>query len=265
MRLFPDFLVAALQRTIALTEVYRTALAVAQHLDFDVARLLEIFLEVNVTIAKSRLGLRRGGGHGEFQIGLSAGNLHAAPAAASGGLDDHRIANVLGDQFGFANLRNSTLRTGNHRNTQCLGCTLGLDLVAHHPDVLGAGPDELDPVLVKDLGEFGVLRQKSVTRMDGICPGDFAGRDDRRNVEIAVARRRRANAHALVGETHMHGIGISGRMHGHRLNAKLAAGAQHPEGDFATIGDEDFVEHVIRSPPAPRRIRRDGHCPRTRE
>jgi hypothetical protein len=34
---FPDLLVAALQRTVALAEMDRVAFTVAQHLDFDVA------------------------------------------------------------------------------------------------------------------------------------------------------------------------------------------------------------------------------------
>src|SRR5688572_801050 len=35
-------------------------------------------------------------------------------------------------------------------------------------------------------------------------------------------------------------------MHGHRLDAELAAGAQDPERDLAPIGDYDFVEHGLR-------------------
>ena len=35
-------------------------------------------------------------------------------------------------------------------------------------------------------------------------------------------------------------------MHGHRLDAELAAGAQDAERDLAPIGDYDFVEHGLR-------------------
>ena len=58
MGLFPDLLVAALQRTIALAQMHRAALAVAQDLDFDVARLLEIFLDIDFVIAEGGLGFR---------------------------------------------------------------------------------------------------------------------------------------------------------------------------------------------------------------
>ena len=58
MRLFPDLLVAALQGAVAFAEMHGAALAVAQDLDFDVARLLEILLDIDVAIAEGGLGLR---------------------------------------------------------------------------------------------------------------------------------------------------------------------------------------------------------------
>ena len=81
--------------------------------------------------------------------------------------------------------------------------------------------------------------------MDGLGAGDLAGRHDGGNVEIAVARRRRPDAHAFIGEPHMHRFFIGRRMHGDGLDAELAAGAHHAQGDFAAIGDEDLVEHRL--------------------
>src|SRR5215470_4943338 len=43
----PDLLVTALQRTIALAEMDRAAAPVAEHLDLDVARPREIFLQID--------------------------------------------------------------------------------------------------------------------------------------------------------------------------------------------------------------------------
>ena len=57
MRLLPDLLVAALQRAVALAEMDGLAGAVAEHLDLDVARLLEIFLDVDGVVAEGGLGL----------------------------------------------------------------------------------------------------------------------------------------------------------------------------------------------------------------
>ena len=59
---FPDFLVAALQRAIALAQMHDIAMAVGQDLDFDMARLLEIFLHIDGVVAEGGLGFgaRRG-------------------------------------------------------------------------------------------------------------------------------------------------------------------------------------------------------------
>jgi hypothetical protein len=138
---------------------------------------------------------------------------------------------------------NGAVRTGHNRNAEALGGALGLDLVAHDADMVAGRADEGDVVRGQDVGELGVLRQEAVARMHGVGAGDFAGRDDLVDVQIAVARWRRPDADALVGEAHMHGVGVGGRMHHHRLDAEFLAGAQHPKGDFAAIGDEDFLKH----------------------
>ncbi len=128
---------------------------------------------------------------------------------------------------------------------------LGLDLVAHEADVLGARPDEMQIVLGEDLGEARVLRKKAVAGMHRVRAGDLAGREQGGDVEIAVLRWRRSDADALVGEPHMHGVGVGGRMHGDGRDAEFLAGAQDAKRDLAAIGDQDLVEH--------RRVRRRRH------
>ncbi len=90
-------LVAALQRAIALAEMDGLALAVAQHLDFDVARLLQIFLDIDGVVAEGGLGFAARGRQRGGKFGRAARDLHAAPAAAGGSLDQHRIADLAGD------------------------------------------------------------------------------------------------------------------------------------------------------------------------
>ena len=123
------------------------------------------------------------------------------------------------------------------------GRRLGRDLVAHQPDVLGRRADEDDAVLLDDLGEVGVLRQEAVARMDGVGAGDLAGRQQGRDVEVALRRRRRADAHALVGEAHVHRVGVGGRVHRDGGDAQLPAGAQDAQRDLAAVGDQDLLEH----------------------
>ncbi len=217
--------------------------AVAQHLDLDVAGTLEILLEIDGVVAEGGLGLGARGGECDREIGFAVGDLHAAAAAAGRRLHQHGKADLAGDRERLGLGRDAALRSRHHRDAEPLRGALGLDLVAHQADVLGLRPDEMDVVLDQDLGEAGVLGEKAVAGMHGVGAGDLAGREQGGNVEVAVARRRRPDAHALVGETHMHGIGVGGGVHGDRRNAELLAGAQDAQRDLAAIGDQDFLEH----------------------
>ena len=57
--------------------------------------------------------------------------------------------------------------------------------------LFGRGSDERHVRGGADLGEFGVLREESVSRMDGIRARDLRGRDDTRDAKIGFARWRR--------------------------------------------------------------------------
>src|SRR6266851_5446357 len=58
------------------------AVAVAEHLDLDMTRRLEIFLEIERVVAERRLGFGARGRQGRSQFRLRARHLHAPPAAA---------------------------------------------------------------------------------------------------------------------------------------------------------------------------------------
>jgi hypothetical protein len=73
---------------------------------------------------------------------------------------------------------------------------------------IGRRPDEGDAVLFQNLGEAGVLGQEAVARMDRVGPGDLAGGQQARDVEVAFGRGRRADAHAFIRQPHVHGVGI---------------------------------------------------------
>jgi hypothetical protein len=91
-------LVAALQRAVALAEMDGVALAVAEHLELDMARVAEIFLDIDGVVAERALRLGARLADLALELVLGADDLHAAPAAARGRLDDHRIAGLGGDR-----------------------------------------------------------------------------------------------------------------------------------------------------------------------
>jgi hypothetical protein len=106
--------------------------------------------------------------------------------------------------------------------------------------MLGGRADKGYAVRVENIGELRVLRQKAVAWMHRVRPGDFAGRDNLMDVEVAVARRRRPYANAFVGKPHMHGVLVCGGMNRHGLDPEFLAGAQHPQCDLATVCDQNL-------------------------
>ena len=235
------------------------ARAVAQNLHLDMARTAEILFEIDGGVAEGGLRFVARGHERGLELVLGQRKLHAAPAAARRRLDQKRIADLARGALRFLHVLDRA-RSRHDRNADLLRGDLGLDLVAHQPNVLGGRADEGDVVLIEDLGEAGILGEEAVAGMNRVGAGDLAGGDDGWNVEVAVLGRRGADAHALVGEAHMHGVGVGGRMHRDSRDAQFLAGALDAKRDLSPVCDQDLVEHrapvsVARSPPAARHIR----------
>ncbi len=112
--------------------------------------------------------------------------------------------------------------------------------VAH---LLWRRADKGDAVFLAGLGEGGVLTQKSVAGMNRLRTGRVRHVEDLLLIEIALCRRRRTDAHGLVGLPHMQGMPIGLGIHSNRLDAEPLEGADDAAGDGAAIGNQNFVEH----------------------
>src|SRR5947209_20035195 len=83
---------APLNRTFALPEVDYVAMTVPEHLDLDMAGILDHFLDVHLAAAKSPFGFARGVAQGGVKF---VGGIHAAHTLAAtprGGLQQNRVA-----------------------------------------------------------------------------------------------------------------------------------------------------------------------------
>ena len=78
---------AALQRAFALPEVDDVAVTVAQDLYLDVARLVDVFFEVNAAVLEGLSASWRAALRPVLSADLVAGHAHAAAAAAGRRLD----------------------------------------------------------------------------------------------------------------------------------------------------------------------------------
>ena len=68
-RLFEQLLMPALDRALALAEMHDVAVMIAEHLELDVARRLQVLLDVDVADAERRFGFALRGPKRDRQIG----------------------------------------------------------------------------------------------------------------------------------------------------------------------------------------------------
>jgi hypothetical protein len=98
-RLLDHLLVATLQRAVALVEMDGVAVGVGKHLQLDMARRGNIFLDQHAGVAERTLGLSLRGLKRRVEIRVLVDAAHALAAAAGNGLDQHRIADLVGLLF----------------------------------------------------------------------------------------------------------------------------------------------------------------------
>ena len=230
-------LVAPLHRAVAFEEVHQVALAVAKHLDLDVARPLEVALDQHPVVAEGGLRLP----FGTLQLGGESlfleNHLHALAAAASGRLDQHRVADARRFLLEKGRVLLLAVVARHQRHAGLFHQSLGRRLVAHRGDCFGRGSDKDDSGLAAGRGEIGVLGQETVTRMDRLRARLACRREDGVDVEVVL------DAPRLVGAPHMQRIAVGVRMDRHRADPQPPRGAHHAAGDLAAVGDQDFFEH----------------------
>ncbi len=167
---------------------------------------------------------------------------HPLAAAAGRGLQQDREAELLGG--GARVVRpGDALSPGNKRHPGRAHLHLRAHLVAHPLHHVCRRPDEDELVVLAPAHEVGVLGDEAVSRMDGLAAGRLGGRDERRNVEVALGGGRRADPHRAVGEPHVERVLVRGRVDGDGFDAELVQRPDHADGDLPPVRDEDSVEH----------------------
>src|SRR3546814_3794498 len=126
--------------------------------------------------------------------------------------------------------------------------SLGCVLEAHRRDRRRPGTDPDKAGIGHRLSEVRILRKKAIARMDRFGPGRLGGGDDLLADQIGFARRRRPDMYRLVGLADVQRLGVGVRIDRDSANAHLARGGDDPASDFATIGDEEGVDHCAFGP-----------------
>ncbi|MNQ47166.1 hypothetical protein D3C85_610020 [compost metagenome] len=240
--LLQHLLVAPLHRAVAHAEGQHVALAVAEHLHFQVAGALDVLLDEHARIAEVVLpqALDRLEGLGQFR--RRAAYAHADAAAAGGALQHHRVADLLaGRQCRIEVFQQ--LGAFQHRHAMLLGQRACGVLEAEHAQLLRGRADEGDAGGLAGLGERRVLGEEAVAGVDGLgaaLSGDF---EDLVHYQIGGRGRAFAEAERLVGLLQVQAGGVGLGVDGYTLHIEGAQGTQDAAGDGAAVGDQEFFKH----------------------
>ena len=241
-------------------------MVVAEHLDLDMPCGLDRLLDVEAAVAERGLRLARRARVRVVEIVGVGHEPHALPAAAGARLEQDRVADVGRREPRLVQRRRS-FRSRNERHAGFAQRRLRLRLVAHPRHHLGVRADEHEVVLLARGHERRVLREEAPARVDRLAAGRLRRRDHARDAQVALGRRRRADADRTVGHAHVHGVLVDGRVDRDRLDAQLVQRADHAHRDLAAVRDQNPVKQAAcpgaaRARTAAGRTRRAGRSGR---
>ena len=250
-RFLDDFLKAALDRAFAVEQMHDVAVGVAEHLHFDVARPLDVALDIKPAVAEITGALAARAHDLVVERRRLADDAHALAAAAGGRLDQERKSNRPGAS---GEGRRVVIFDCRWRDRKAAGGDegAGAHLVAHEFDRLRSRTDKRKSRLRDLAGELGVLGQKAVARVDSAGAGLARRSDDLGAVEIGGDRRRAGDLDRVVGRQYCWSRRVGGVVDHDRLEPERLNGAQNPQRDLAAIGNEHTRER-----PTAARQRRD--------
>jgi hypothetical protein len=183
---FDHFLIAALNRTIALIKMQGVAVTIGQDLNFDVTGTADVAFEEDRVVAEGRPGFLAG--FLEFLIELVGvfDHAHASAAASERGLDDEREADARGLGVGRVEIGNGMLRSRDDGNSGRDGEIAGGGFVAEQIENIGTGADEGDAGLFASARQRRIFGEESVSGMNRVDSIFESQRDGAIDVEVGL-------------------------------------------------------------------------------
>ena len=234
-----DFLMAALDRAIALVEVHEISVQVAHQLNFDVPGTGHVFFKKDVRRPEGDLRLALGLFEGGGEFAGRPHDAHPATAASLGRLDHHREAHLLRGLLprGGALQRLAATRKNGHADP--LGHGAGSDLVAELLQKFGPRTDEDDAVCDAGPGQLGVFREESIAGMNRVDLPLLGQRDDRVDIEVRPdGLARLPDRIGFVSLESVQGKPVLVRVDRDGADAQLVSGPEDADRDLAAISDQ---------------------------
>ena len=257
-RFLDELLVVPLHGAVAHAEDARVSVPIAQQLHFHMAHRRDEFLEIDVSVAEGSAGLLAGAHELLAELGRIAHHAHTLSTAAEGRLDQHRVANLLGNGEGFAGIGHHALAAGHAADVELARGGDRIGLVAHQLHTARPRPDKIEAVPAAQQRKIRVLRKKADSRVNGIHLLLLGDADHAQAVEVAVRGRvspqthqavlfaqqaRRVAFHVRIGlhehRLHTGGVGAVDQAHGGGAAGVNEHAAYRREGDVT--GGQRFL------------------------
>ena len=241
-RLLDELLMAPLDGAVPFPEVDDVAVRVREHLDLDVARILDVPLDVDGGVGEVPLPLA---GRGvERALGLVGGphDLHSLPATPGRGLDDHRIADLVAELHDVVCGLHGVDRPRDDGHSGFAHRASCRRLRPHQLDRVRRRPDPGQPRLLDAAGEFRVLGEEPVAGVDRLRPRAQRRLDEHLAAEVALRRGPRPDEVGLVGGANVRAPPIGLRVDRHAADPELAERAEDPDHDLAPVRDQHLRE-----------------------
>ena len=195
-------LMASLQRAVPLEQMHRF-FAITKDLHLDMARFTDKLLDQHGVIAKGCPRLGTGRGQRIHEIRRFFHQAHALAAAASHGLDQHRIANGVSRTRQMLGVLVVAVIPWHHGHACLMHQSLGGILQPHRTDRFRRRANKNQPRSLDRIHEIGVFRQKPVPRMDRLRAGCQCHANDLVAFQVTLRRRRPPDMNGLVRHRHM--------------------------------------------------------------
>ena len=243
-RFLDYFLVPPLDGTFALAQMHDVAVRVAENLNFNVARPVDVLFEIKARVAERVQRFRSGVAPRAGHLRIRRDQAHAFPASARHRFQQHGIAKLARDFSCVAQIFDWILGPGNHGHAGPGGKLAGGGFRSQALHRFGGRADEGDVVCGASPREFGIFGEESIPGMQRVTPGAARGFHQLVDAQIAFARGSGAYPVGFIGEANMQRGAVRVAKNGGGSDAHLAASSRDPHGDFPAIGDEDFFEHA---------------------
>jgi len=165
--------------------------------------LFNIFLNIYLSIAKSRLSFSLCCLNSFYQIMFGLRYTHPFSAPPGRCLDHHRVSYFFSNFKGLIRVTDDSFTSGDNRYLGLNHCFPGNSFCPHIFQGLSRGSNEFYPTFLTNISKFRIFRQKPVSRMNSVHSRHLSRTYDVGLIQVAAHRLSRTYTKCLISKFNM--------------------------------------------------------------